>query len=119
MTLTSETFTISEGDNDAAGDGNQRGCAVVTYTFIGTHSVEQRVALAVGLLFAGLFCAWLAYYLYNRYQSRLPEKSRFRYMAAWQNVDAAELAASTTKGGSRICYIIKFFAFFVYCRFYF
>lgn len=105
--LTAETFTISEGDNDAAGDGNLKGCAVVTYTFVGTHTVEQRVALAIGLLFAGLFCAWLAYYLYNRYQARLPEKSRFRYMAAWQNVDAAELAASTTKGGAAVATAVE------------
>lgn len=92
--LTTETFTRSEGDNDALGDGNQRGCTTLRYSAVGTKTVQQRVALAIILLFVGLFSAWFAYYLYNRYQARLAAAGKYRYDVVWQKSDAAELSSS-------------------------
>jgi len=59
--------------------------------------VEQQVALAIILLFVGLFVAWLSYYMYNRYQARLQGVSKFRFDAAWQKADNKELSASDAK----------------------
>jgi len=88
------TYTRAEADNDAKGSGNPVGCAVLTYTDSGVTTVEQKVALAIGLLFVGLFCAWLAYYLYNRYQARQELLGKYRYDVAWQTADAAAVASS-------------------------
>jgi hypothetical protein len=95
--LTTETFTVTEGDNDMKGDGNIKGCSVMTYSVVGTKTVEQQVALAIILLFVGLFAAWLAYYLYNRYQASQPDASKFRYDASWQTTSAEAVAGSTSK----------------------
>lgn len=81
--LDAESFAIQEGDNDAKGSGNARGCAVLTFSDSNT-TVEQQVALAFILLAVGLFTSWLAYYLYNRYQARKDGESKFRYQTAWQ-----------------------------------
>ena len=86
--LTAETFATQEGDNDNKGDGNAKGCA--TLTFGTASSVESNVALAIGLLFVGLFCSWAAYYLYNRYQARQEGQSKFRYETAWQKASAPD-----------------------------
>ena len=85
-----ETFATQEGDNDMKGDGNPTGCAVLTYSDSSNNSVENNVALAIGLLFVGLFCSWLSYYLYNRYQARLEGESKFRYETAWQKASAPD-----------------------------
>jgi hypothetical protein len=84
-----ETFAHQEGDNDNKGDGNAKGCATLSFGN-GLNSVESNVALAIGLLFVGLFCSWLAYYLYNRYQARLEGQSKFRYETAWQKASAPD-----------------------------
>jgi hypothetical protein len=97
--LTTETYAVSEGDNDAKGSGTQMGCSTLTFSLVGTSTVEQRVTLAIILLFVGLFCAWLAYYMYNRYQASKPHQTTYRYLNNWQNVGAAELAASAPKDG--------------------
>ncbi len=87
--LVAETLSTQEGDNDNKGDGNAKGCAKLTYG-VGSNSVESNVALAVGLLFVGLFCSWAAYYLYNRYQARQEGVSKFRYETAWQKAAAPD-----------------------------
>lgn len=87
--LAGETFAIQEGDNDAKGDGNAMGCAVLTFNF-GSNTVEQNVALAFILLAVGLFTSWLAYYLYNRYQARQAGDSKFRHDTAWQSAAPIE-----------------------------
>ena len=78
-----ETVAIQEGDNDHTGDGQSMGCDVVYYS--NTTSVEDHVGLAVGLLFLGLFSAWLSYFLYNRYHAKEDGASRFRGEEGWQN----------------------------------
>ncbi|RYG68249.1 hypothetical protein EON64_05600 [archaeon] len=90
--LAVETFATQQGDNDATGDGNKAGCAVLTFGPLG-DSVETDVALAIGLLFVGLFFAWLAYYLYNRYQARKESDARFKYDTAWQKAAPVEKSA--------------------------
>eukprot|EP00602_Paraphysomonas_sp_CaronLab_P010448 CAMPEP_0185024140 /NCGR_PEP_ID=MMETSP1103-20130426/7090_1 /TAXON_ID=36769 /ORGANISM="Paraphysomonas bandaiensis, Strain Caron Lab Isolate" /LENGTH=920 /DNA_ID=CAMNT_0027557021 /DNA_START=162 /DNA_END=2924 /DNA_ORIENTATION=+ len=82
--LTKETFTTQEGDNDSLGDGNKEGCEVIKYNLSGTKTVEQQVTLAIVLLFVGLFAAWLAYFLYNRYQLRNKDKADHRGEKKWQ-----------------------------------
>jgi hypothetical protein len=67
VTLSGETYTIQQGDNDAKGDGNKKSCTILTFFDKSNSSVEQKVVLAIILLFVGLFASWLAYYLYNRY----------------------------------------------------
>jgi hypothetical protein len=97
--LTSETYAVSEGDNDAKGSGTEKGCSTLTFSLLSASTVEERVTLAIILLFVGLFCAWLSYYLYNRYQASKPQETKYRYLNNWQNVSAAELAASSPKEG--------------------
>lgn len=87
--LTTETFAVQEGDNDALGDGNAKGCSVLVFN-LGANSVETDVALAFILLGCGLFASWLAYYLYNRYQARRAGESKFRYDTAWQKAEPIE-----------------------------
>lgn len=87
--ITAETFALQEGDNDNKGDGNKQGCTKLTFTN-GGSTVEDNVSLAIGLLFVGLFCSWVAYYLYNRYQARLDGQSKFRYETAWQKAAAPD-----------------------------
>lgn len=103
--LTGETQATQEADNDATGDGHAQSCAVKDSSSLpsATGTVEQQVTLAIVLLFVGLFAAWLAYFLYNRYQASKDGTSRFRFDAAWQNSGAAELSASAVTGaaGSR------------------
>lgn len=92
--LSAETFAIQEGDNDAKGDGNKHGCAVLTFNY-NTNSVEQNIALAFILLAVGLFTSWLGYYLYNRYQARQAEESKFRHDTAWQSAVPLEKSKQT------------------------
>lgn len=87
--LTAESQSTQEGDNDNKGDGNAKGCAKMTFN-ISDGSVESNVTLALILLFVGLFCSWLAYYLYNRYQARQEGVSKFRYETAWQKAAAPD-----------------------------
>lgn len=66
--LTSESFFNQEGDNDNKGDGNAKGCEVLTFSLNNPSTIEEKVTLAIVLLFVGLFTAWLGYFCYNRYQ---------------------------------------------------
>jgi len=65
-----DTFTIEEADNDGFGDGNAQSCEELTFFLTDGTTVEEKVGLAIGLLFVGIFVAWLGYYIYNRWQSR-------------------------------------------------
>jgi hypothetical protein len=82
--LTAETTNTQEGDNDNFGDGNQRGCEIIKYNLKDIKSTEQMITLAIVLLFVGLFSAWLAYFLYNRYKLRAGEKTDHRGETNWQ-----------------------------------
>jgi hypothetical protein len=99
--LQSETISVQEGDNDNKGDGNAQGCAILSMARdSASSSVENNVALAIGLLFVGLFCSWLAYYLYNRYQARQEGESKFRYDTAWQKAGAPDGAVAGAAAGA-------------------
>ena len=82
--LSVETQTTQEGDNDNFGDGNQRGCEILKYNLDNVKTTEQMITLAIILLFVGLFAAWLAYFLYNRYKLRLDDKTDHRGETKWQ-----------------------------------
>lgn len=90
--LSVETFGKQEGDNDALGDGNPAGCSILTFGS-SSSTTEKNTALAVGLLFVGIFAAWLGYYLYNRYQARKEGEGKFRYDTAWQKAQPVEKSA--------------------------
>jgi len=98
--LTTETKAVQEGDNDALGDGNPKGCAVLQMS-ASSSSVEQNVALAFILLGVGLFASWLGYYLYNRYQARKATDSKFRYDTAWQKASDSAFVEEKTRSISR------------------
>jgi hypothetical protein len=89
--ITGETFAVQEMDNDALGSGSPKGCSVLMFSD-STSSVESDLALAFILLAVGLFFSWLAYYLYNRYQARRAQESKFRYDTAWQKAEPIEKA---------------------------
>lgn len=97
--LTTETSSKTEGDNDAQGDGNAKGCAGFPI-FGNASTVEQNVAIAFICLSAGLFFSWLAYYLYNRYQARRAGESKFRYDTAWQKAEPIEQKAPKARPAS-------------------
>ena len=111
--LTGESIAVQEGDNDNKGDGNAKGCAVASFSLSsgstsssgkgGSSSSDNNddadIALAIGLLFVGLFCAWLAYYLYNRYQARKDGESKFRYETAWIAAAAPDSRGDKDKNG--------------------
>jgi len=90
--LSGDSFSTTEGDNDAKGDGNAQGCAFLTFSdSSSTTSIEDNIALAFILLAVGLVFSWLAYYLYNRYQARQANgDSKFRYATAWQTAAPVE-----------------------------
>lgn len=94
-----ESFSFQEGDNDLKGDGNLKSCESLSAMGSGSsngnsssssNSDSLALGLAIGLFFVGLFCSWLAYYLYNRYQARKEAESKFRYDTSWQNADAPD-----------------------------
>jgi hypothetical protein len=96
--LTGTTRAGNERDNDNLGDGtSQAGCAELFYSDGSLNTVEEQVVLAIILLFVGLFVAWAAYYMYNRYQARMTGVSKFRFDASWQATDNKELAGSGAK----------------------
>lgn len=82
--LTTETFAIQNSDNDKYGDGNKKGCSVLSLTAPGVRTVEQQLVLAFILLIVGMFTSWLAYYLYNRWQVHRMAEGKFRYDTSWQ-----------------------------------
>jgi hypothetical protein len=84
-TLSGETFNVQEGDNDNKGDGNKKGCEVLSHSAyaLGTSTVEQQITLAIILLFVGLAVAWLAYFLYNRWQASHQSEGKFRDNKSW------------------------------------
>ena len=93
-TLTAQTFNVQEGDNDNKGDGNKKGCEVLSNTnslVPGVNTIEQQVVLAIILLFVGLFCSWLAYFLYNRWQATHGEEGKHREDKSWTGVGTFEM----------------------------
>ena len=93
--ISGETFSTSDADNDLKGDGNKYSCLYDSSSEV--TAVEKQVGLAVGLLFVGLFVAWLSYYLYNRYQAMQDKGNAYRNDTSWMNKDSKELTASDAR----------------------
>ena len=93
--INGETFSTSDADNDLKGDGNKYSCLYDSSSEV--TAVEKQVGLAVGLLFVGLFVAWLSYYLYNRYQAMQDKGNAYRNDTSWMNKDSKELTASDAR----------------------
>lgn len=90
-----ETFSSSDADNDMKGDGNLYSCLAEPSSDV--TKVEKQVGLAVGMLFVGLFIAWLTYYLYNRYQAIHDKGNAYRNDTSWTTKDSKELTASDSR----------------------
>lgn len=88
--LTTDTTTTNENDNDKSGDGNKKGCEILTDLKPGVKTTEEKIVLAIILFFVGLFVAWLAYFLYNRYQLYKAEKTDHRGEMKWQKPKEVE-----------------------------
>jgi hypothetical protein len=86
-----ETFFNQEGDNDSKGDGNELGCEVLSNEVTGNNTIEEKVTLAIVLLFVGLFTAWLAYFCYNRYQLTRSGEGLHRKDQAWTKTSENEV----------------------------
>uniref|UniRef100_A0A7S1XLR7 Uncharacterized protein n=1 Tax=Phaeomonas parva TaxID=124430 RepID=A0A7S1XLR7_9STRA len=84
-----DTFTIEEADNDNFGDGQAKGCEELVFFLDAGNSIEERIGLAIGLLFAGIAAAWGGVYLYNRWKARsAPAGNQGR---TWQTEKATAL----------------------------
>ena len=89
--LTLETFYNQEGDNDSKGDGNEKGCEVLSFDLSNPNTIEEQVTLAIVLLFVGLFTAWLAYFCYNRYQLAQAGEGLHRKDTKWTKTNENEV----------------------------
>ena len=86
-----ESFFNQEGDNDSKGDGNEKGCEVLSFSLTDVNTIEEQVTLAVVLLFVGLFTAWLGYFCYNRYQLSQAGQGLHRKDTAWTKTSENEV----------------------------
>lgn len=86
-----ETFFNQEGDNDSKGDGNEQGCEVLSFSLNDVNTIEEKVTLAIVLLFVGLFTAWLGYFCYNRYQLKMSEGGVHRKDTKWTKTSENEV----------------------------
>ena len=84
--LSAETHTRTERDNDASGDGNRMGCAILSFGNSDdiSKSEQQQIVIGVILLFVGVFGAWGGFYIYNRIRARRDAEPRFRNSTEWQ-----------------------------------
>ena len=89
--LGEESFFNQEGDNDSKGDGNEQGCEVLTFDLTDVNTIEEKVTLAIILLFVGLFTAWLAYFCYNRYQLGHASEGVHRKDTKWTKTAESEV----------------------------
>ena len=89
--LNLESFFNQEGDNDSKGDGNPRGCEVLSFQINDVNTIEEKVTLAIVLLFVGLFSAWLAYFCYNRYVLSHSAEGVHRKDHAWTKTTENEV----------------------------
>jgi hypothetical protein len=93
-----ESFFLQEGDNDNFGDGNEKGCPVLTLNQIFSDpSPENVAAIASVSLVIGLFISWLLYYIYNRHHSNKDPDSTNRNRFSWMRKDGLDFVADTNK----------------------
>ena len=101
--LRAETFKTAAADNDNKGDGNAKGCAVLSSSLGGgsttttTASVETSLIIAFVILGFGIVVTCLGWYLYTRYQ-KSDGVSKFRYDTAWHS--AAPIDGNNKKRAS-------------------
>merc|ERR1711998_513413 len=62
--ITGSTFTVEQAANDKLGDGDKKSCDIISW-FAESSNTAKYLALAFGLLFVGLFAAYLSVYVYN------------------------------------------------------
>jgi hypothetical protein len=89
--LNGETFATTQGDNDKTGDGDLFDCDFFQ-SYFNSKTVEEQIALAIGLLFVGIAFSWGAYYAYNRYESHKAAGTKFGGDTKWhKNINESEL----------------------------
>jgi len=76
--LSAETLATTQADNDKIGDGNAEPCDPDPFvSFFANANTEQKIGLAIALLFVGMGSAWAGYYGYNRYEAHKNAGKKF------------------------------------------
>ena len=85
-----ETVTTAASDNDSLGDGEEEGCAVLSYSTSSSSSgisdTQESIVLAFVLIFVAVIIAFITFVFYSRYRERelARGESAFRYDTSWQ-----------------------------------
>ena len=88
--LLTETQASTQADNDKIGDGNEEPCDTIIF-FFQQATLEEKIGLAIALLFVGMGSAWGGYYAYNRYQANANKGKRFAGNKNWKGAKATEM----------------------------
>jgi hypothetical protein len=107
--LTVETFSKPAADNDNTGDGNAKGCAILSNSVSSgsssssnsTNNTEKNAILAVMLVFAGLLLIALAVFLYYRFYASREGESKFRYEKTWRTAEPIEAPRKARPASNR------------------
>lgn len=88
--LDAETRASTQADNDKMGDGNAEPCDTIIF-FFKQASLQQKVGLAIALLFVGMGSAWGGYYAYNRYDAISNAGKKFAGNTKWKGAKNTEM----------------------------
>jgi len=88
--LEAETQASTQADNDKIGDGNEEPCDTIIF-FFQQATLEEKIGLAIALLFVGMGSAWGGYYTYNRIQARQNAGKKFAGNKKWKNAPAQDM----------------------------
>jgi len=88
--LKEETQASTQADNDKIGDGNEEPCDTIIF-FFQQATLEEKIGLAIALLFVGMGSAWGGYYTYNRIQARQNAGKKFAGNTKWKGAKATEM----------------------------
>lgn len=88
--LLTETQASTQADNDKIGDGNEEPCDTIIF-FFQQATLEEKIGLAIALLFVGMGSAWGGYYAYNRYMATVNKGKRFAGNKNWKGAKATEM----------------------------
>lgn len=91
--LSAETLATTQADNDKIGDGNAEPCDPSPFeSFFLNATVEQKIGLAIALLFVGMGSAWAGYYGYNRYEAQKNKGKKFAgNTKKWKQTKSTEM----------------------------
>lgn len=88
--LIDETLASTQADNDKIGDGNKEPCDTIFFFFEGA-TLEEKIGLAIALLFVGMGSAWAALYAFNRYKAVSNKGKKFAGNTKWKGTKQVEM----------------------------